>query len=252
VTGRRFTAVLAGTLVSAYACQMPRFQGPQIQSPPSNFIIAPDNQHAQTLFPERSRSFQTTWVHTDLGGTSVINVDEYGGGATLDDAVAAQDRIRATATDPDTVFGGIEAITVDGRRGWGWAERVESAQRGLVQVAYRAIVPYDSVSYTIEFISGEPSLKAAAPDTLRAIVTSFAVGRTRYNLPQIAIAFGVLAVGIGMLRGRAQARRDRLRRISLVTIPKEEPQGDEQEPQDHEEEPQGHGEEPPRDPGGAA
>ncbi len=220
--GRRFATVLAGTLVSAHACQMPRFQGPQIQSPPANFIIVADNEHPQTLFPHRSRGFHTAWVHTDVGGTSVIYVDEYTDAVTLDEVTAAQDRMRAAATDPDTVFGGIEAITVDGRRGWGWAERIESERRGLVQVAYRAIVPYDTVSYAIEFISGEPSLKLASPDTLRTIVASFAIGRTRYNLPLIAIAFGALALAIGLLRGRAQARRDQLRGITLVTIPKEE------------------------------
>jgi hypothetical protein len=142
---------------------MPRFQGPQIQSPPANFIIVADNEHPQTLFPHRSRGFHTAWVHTDVGGTSVIYVDEYTDAVTLDEVTAAQDRMRAAATDPDTVFGGIEAITVDGRRGWGWAERIESERRGLVQVAYRAIVPYDTVSYAIEFISGEPSLS----DTLQ-------------------------------------------------------------------------------------
>ena len=218
---RRFAA-LAATLVALSACDMPRFQGPQIQSPPSNFIIRQDNVQGRRMFPDRESSFHTAWVHTDVGGTSVIHIDGHSGTSTLEDVMAAREGVIAWETDPDAINDPIEAITVDGRSGWGWYQRVQSERRGLVQVTYRAVVPYDTFTYAIEFVSGEPTLKGSAPDTLRAIVSSFAVGRTTLDIPKIAIGAGALLLLVAFLRGRARERNDRLRSINLVKVERKE------------------------------
>lgn len=213
------------------ACQMPRFEGPQVQAPPANFIIVEDNYQRHRMFSDREIGFHTAWVHSDVSGVSVIYVNGHAGTTVLDDVIAAQEAARAAAADPDTHFSGIEVVTIDGRSGWGWSERIQSDRRGLVQVAYRAVVPYDTVSYAIEFVSGEPTLKIAAPDTLRVITASFAVGRTTWNLPLIAIGAGALLLLVGMLREKAKARQSRLRSINLVQVERKEDEDEDEDAQ---------------------
>jgi len=211
---------------------MPRFQGPQIQRPPANFIIQENSYAERRMFPERDVAFHTTWVHTDVSGVSVLYIDGHAGSTTLEDVIAARERAVSAATDPDAIFGEIEVVEADGRKGWGWSQRVQSPSRGLVQVAYSAVIPYDTATWVLEFISGEPTLKSAAPDTLRTIISSFAIGRTRWNLPLIGLGFVGLFALAGFQRSRAKARADRLRSINLVTIKKEKPKDGEGESDD--------------------
>lgn len=207
-------------LVAMSACELPRFEGPQVQSPPSGFFVQDGTSAAHTLLPDQEATFHTAWVHTDVSGVSTIYVDGYRGRATIEDAMKAVDIVRATVTDPDKRFGGIEALTIDGREAWGWSESVESARRGLVEVSYRAVIPYDTITYTVEFISGEPSLKIAAPDTLRAIVGSFAIGKTTWNIPYIAVGIGAFLLLASFWRARGRNRSAQLRTINLVQVKK--------------------------------
>jgi hypothetical protein len=213
-------------LVAVSACQMPRFQGPQVQSPPRGFFIQDGTAAAHTLLPDQEPAFHTAWVHADVSGVSTIYIDGYRGRATIEDAMNAVDILRAAAADPDKRFGGIEVLTIDGRQAWGWSESVESAQRGLVEVSYRAVIPYDTITYTVEFTSGEPSFKIAAPDTLRATVASFAVGKTTWNFPQIAMGIGALLLLSSFWRARGRNRSAQLRTINLVQVKK--PSGEEE------------------------
>ena len=207
-------------LVAVSACQMPRFEGPQIQSPPQGFFIQDGTAAAHTLLPDHQATLHRGWVHTEVSGVSTIFVDGYRGRATVEDAMNAVDIMRTTAKDPDTRFGGIEVLTIDGREAWGWSESVESARRGLVEVSYRAIIPYDTITYTVEFTSGEPSFKIAAPDTLRATVASFAVGKTTWNFPLIAMGIGAILLLGSFWRARRRTRSTHLRTINLVQVKK--------------------------------
>lgn len=219
---RRSYAALATLLIVSAGCEVPRFEGPQIQQPPPGFTLQPESYPQRRTFPDEEVTFHSAWVHTDVSGVSLIYVDEHPVVFDVDDVVAAQEGARAAEMDPDATFGDVEAIRVDGHDAFGWLERIESPRRGLVEVTYRAVVPYDSVSYAIEFTSGEPSLKLAAPDTLRAVISSFGIGRTTYNLPLIVIVFGALLLFVSILRSRSKERADRLRSINLVTIKKDE------------------------------
>lgn len=221
--------VITTALLVTTGCSVPRFEGPEVQSPPAGFFQQPGTSQAYRMFPDREVTFHTAWVHTDMSGVSTIFIDGYQGSSTQDDVLAAVEVIRARAGDPDTRFGGIEALTIDGREAWGWEERVESVERGLVDVAYRAVIPYDTMTYTVEFVSGEPSLKLAAPDTLRAIVGSFAVGRTTWNLPLIAVGIGLLLFAVNFTINRRKARLEQLRSINLVQVKKDEEQDEEEE-----------------------
>lgn len=224
---RRTRFTLAVLVVAILGCDVPRFQGPEIQEPPPGFLRQRDTPATRDLFPEHEPTFHTAWVHTDLGGVSVISIDEYPTAFTLDEIVAAREAAEAGERDPDAIFEDLEAIRIDDRDGWGWYERIESDRRGREEVAYTAVVPYDSVSYAIEFVSGEPSLKRTAPDTLREVIGTFGIGRTTYNIPLIAIALGVMLLLVSILRARSRERADRLRSINLVTIKKDQEEGGE-------------------------
>jgi hypothetical protein len=152
----------------------------------------------------------------------LIYIDGHPGVLDVEDVMAARDGAMAAELDADAVFGEVEALRVDGRNAWGWYERIESPRRGLVEVTYRAVVPYDSVTYAIEFVSGEPSLKRASPDTLREVVSTFAIGRTTYDLPVILVVLGGMVFVVSVLRSRSKEKADRLRSINLVTVQREE------------------------------
>lgn len=214
----RSRCVLGMLLVTVVACDVPRFRGPEIQEPPPGFLRQPNTPATRDLFPEHESTFHTAWVHTDIGGVSVISVDGYATAFTLEDVMAAREAAEAAETDPDAVYEEVEAVRIDGRDGWGWYERIESNRRGREEVTYTAILPYDSASYVVEFVSGEPSLKRAAPDTLRRVVRTFAIGRTTYNIPLIVIVLGGVILLVSVLRTRSRERQDRLRSINLVTI----------------------------------
>lgn len=222
--GRGAFAALAWLLVGVAGlggCKVPNFDGPQIQSPPRGFLLQPDSYLGRRMFPQREVVFHNAWVES-VADFSTIFINGHPGVLTLEDVLAAQDSVRFYTTDPDVAFGGVEPLRIDGRDAWGWAERVESPSRGLESVTYRAVVPYDTITYAIEFYSGEPGLKSAAPDTLRAIVSSFAVGRIEWNLLLIAIMLGLVLLGGKTLWSRAQARAARLQSINLVTFKKED------------------------------
>ena len=85
------------------------------------------------------------------------------------------------------------------------------------------MVPYDTISYAIEFYGNDPGLKRTAPDTLRTIVTSFAVGELKWNWPLILILSGITVLMVGMAKNRTRARSLRLQSITLRQVKKGAP-----------------------------
>ncbi|MBM4184329.1 MAG: hypothetical protein FJ207_08895 [Gemmatimonadetes bacterium] len=201
------------------ACDVPNFEGPQIQDPPQGFLLAPDSYQQRRLFPDRELIFHAAWVES-IDDFSTIYIDGHRGVLGLEDAVAARDSARRYATDPDVRFGEVEPLEVDGRSAWGWFERVETPTRGLVWVAYRAIIPYDTVSYAVEFYSGEPAIKREAPDTLKAIIATFGIGETTYNIPLIAVMIGLALFAASVVQSKRRAQAARMKTINLVKVEK--------------------------------
>ena len=221
-TYRAAIAAVVATGIGA-GCDVPTFEGPQIQEPPQGFLLAPDSYQQRRLFPERELVFHAAWVES-IDDFSTIYIDGHRGVLGLDEVAAAREEARLLAQDPDVRFGEVEPLSVDGRDAWGWSERVESPERGLVWVAYRAVVPYDSVSYAIEFYSGEPAIKREAPDTLKAINSTFAIGRTTYNWPLIALLIGLGLFGVGFMQSKRREKAARLKSINLVKVEKKKPE----------------------------
>ncbi|MEQ1854988.1 MAG: hypothetical protein ABL963_00880 [Longimicrobiales bacterium] len=211
-----------GTLGVLAGCEVPNFEGPQIQEPPQGFLLAPDSYQQRRLFPELEITFHAAWVES-IDDFSTIYIDGHPGALGFEDVVNAREQVRLLAMDPDIRFGEVEPLLVDGRDAWGWSERVESPTRGLESVAFRAVVPYDTISYAIEFYTGDPSIKRVAPDTLKAIISTFAVGRTTYNWPLIAVLAGLVLFGVSVLQSKRRERATRMKSINLVKVPKKKP-----------------------------
>jgi hypothetical protein len=216
----RVGALTAVLLLAPSACDTPDFPGPQIQSPPPAFFLQNEAYQQRRMFPEHEIVYHDAWVETSDGRFSAIYINGHLGVLTEDDVYEAQEAAQRAAQTPIT-FDPIERLTIDGREAWGWAERLETLERGTTWVAFRAIVPYDTLTYAIEMHRGETGLKSR-PDSLRVIVSSFAAGKTTWNIPLIAIIAGSLPALINLMRNRAAKRALRLQSISLKQTPKEE------------------------------
>jgi hypothetical protein len=207
--------------VALAACDVPTFEGPQLQTPPQGFLMVEGSYPIRQLVSGYTPVFRAAWVESSVDASSIF-IDGYPQVLGYQDALAARDSSRLYALDPRTSFGEVEPIRVDGRDGWGWHERLEIPSRGLIWVAYRALVPYDSVTYAIEFSSGNPTFKRNAPDTLKAVIATFGIGRTTDNVPLIALIAGGMLFALALWRSKAQARAERLRSITLAKVPKKQ------------------------------
>ena len=77
-------------------------------------------------------------------------------------------------------YGDLEEGRVDGQTAWAWMEVWRD--NGLHEVAYRSVIPYDSVTYVVDFVTD--ALKfMSRPDSMRAIVSTFAIGADRVERP---------------------------------------------------------------------
>jgi len=209
--------LLAGGLAG---CDVPAFEGPQVQSPPPGFTLNDETALEETLFPDRPLIYHDAWVQTGWGNFSGIYINGHPGVADREDVVAAQERIRrsrSTSGDWTHDFGAVEDVTVDGREAFGWSEMLHSPAEGIESVSYRMVVPYDTVTFTVEFISGDPSFKSR-PDSLETVVASFAVGRVRPNLPLLLLGVGVLILLVARARTRTQEKAQRMAGTKLPRI----------------------------------
>ena len=214
------------TLSVLAGCSPPRYQGPQIQDPPPGFFLKPEATKDRELFPGREVIHRDAWVNAQWGEISTIHITGYPGPLMRADVRDALDRAKAAVTEPVT-FGDLEEVRIDGRTAWGWDERLQTPETGLEWVAYRVVVPYDTISYAVELYSGDPTFKGV-PDTLAAIASTFAVGVTRWNIPLLVVIGVLLVVLFSAARSRSRAQRERMRNIHFVEIPKKEGEGEEE------------------------
>ena len=68
-------------------------------------------------------------------------------------------RARAMENPPahPMAYGDIETVSIDGRTGWAWMEVWR--ENGLHEVRYHVAVPYDTITYTVDFTTGDPKFK---------------------------------------------------------------------------------------------
>lgn len=215
-------AALAAAFTAA-GCDVPAFHGPQIQSPPPAFTRNPEAADTRVMFPELPVVHKDAWVEASWGNFSGIFIHGHPGVLGPDEVDAARtDAMAARAGQRDTVeFGELELLRVDGRAAWGWGETWRMPDGGIRYVAFRVAVPYDTITYAIEFVSGEPGFKIR-PDSLRTIVASFAIGATTWNVPLIVALVGLVLLAGYRVHVTRQQRAARHRSVPLVRIPRKE------------------------------
>jgi len=221
----RIRVALVASVVLATACQVPRFEGPQIQEPPPAFSMKRDVTQERRMFPARAVVFHEAWVEASWGNFSGIYINGHPGNLGRGEVEAAQRQAILETQGQRVEIGPLESLDVDGRTAWGWGETWRLENGGLQYVVFRAAVPYDTVTYAVDFLTGDPGLKLR-PDSLRTVVASFAVGRIRWNVPLLLIAAGVLLFLLNLGRRRANERAARARHVPLVKIrPKQTDEG---------------------------
>jgi len=216
---RAFVGALA---LSLAACDVPRFPGPQIQEPPPAFTMNPQLRQDRPMFPDVAATHHDAWVEASGGNFSGIYITGHPGPLGRADVERAREAAMRAAAGERATFGEVETLTVDGRTAHGWGEEWRLANGGLQYVVFRAAVPYDTVTYAIDFITGDPGLKIR-PDSLRTVVASFAVGEVRANVPLLLVSAGLtLLILRRFLAGRREAAA-RARTIPLAKLPPRPP-----------------------------
>ena len=177
----RLLLLLLSIIVTG-GCEVPNFEGPQLQAPPEGFRRKPDISQDRRMFPDRTSIHFDAWFLDNWGEFTGIYINGHEGTTTLEEVAEA--RLWAMANPPDhpMAYGDIEVVEVDGRTGWAWMEMWRD--NGLHEVRYHAAIPYDTITFTVvDMWTGDPTFKMR-PDSIRAIVASFAVGRTKWSARQ--------------------------------------------------------------------
>jgi len=215
-------ALTALAAVALSGCKIPNFQGPQVQNPPPAFSLNKEATEDRRMFPGRAVIYHDAWVEASWGNFSGIYIDGHPGVLGATEVDQARTVAMQASAGQRVEFGELESLEVDGRTAWGWGETWRLENGGLQYVIFRAAIPYDTITYAVSFLTGDPGLKIR-PDSLRTIVASFAVGKTTWNVPLLAVVAGVLLLVGNTARSRSRARAARHRHVPLVTIPKKEP-----------------------------
>jgi len=189
-------ALLAAASVTG--CTSPRFEGPQVQDPPVNFIFDANASQGRNVFPDRRQLAQAAWFHAmgDRDHSSVF-ITTYSNPSSRADVQAARDA-QEQKYGNSIRYSDLEPLWIDEHAAWGWSE-TQVFEGGVVSLEYKAVVSYDSVSYAVEYFSNEPEYMNLAQQ--RDVVMTFAVGKRELNVTAIMILGAVaLATVLAWLR----------------------------------------------------
>lgn len=173
------------------ACAKPQMEDLHIPGGLTGFLFDANATKARNVFPEREQLRQYGWMTFGEDVNSLM-VTKYAGAATAEEIEAARDA-QAARYGRDTMrYGDVEAITVDGRLGWGWLE-TQIYKGELASLEYKAVIPFDDVTYAVEFHAGKPDYQDEAK--LKAVIRQFQLGRTEFPAAQVAASGLILVFG---------------------------------------------------------
>ena len=180
-------------LATVVGCDAPRYLGPQIQGDVPGFLNSGNVSHGRVMFPDRPVVHFDAWVRTDVGSFDGIYITGHAGTTSQAEIEEARERAMALPTDRKLRYGELEVGEIDERTAMAWMEVWED--NGLHEVTFRTVIPYDTITYVVEFLAGNPIFKSN-PEDMREIVATFAIGETEWNMPIIAlvIAFSLLVL----------------------------------------------------------
>ena len=200
----QWSALWLCCLVWGAGCSRPRFEGPQVQEPPHNFLFDANADKGRNVYPEREELRQVAWMRGfGDGGHSSLFITTYAGRSTEADVQAARDA-QEERYGRSIRYSGLESLEIDGRPAWGWLEK-QVARGDTVSVEYKAVVSYDSVSHAIEFFSSEPEWMDGWKQ--RQVIVTFAIGKTRPNYVLIVLLTAFVIVSLWLIRKWGAERR---------------------------------------------
>jgi hypothetical protein len=165
--------LLAVMVTCVPACSRPMREGPNLAGVPAGFHYDENMSSGRPVLPKRVQVGQSGWMSLDEPSCS-ITFTEYSGTTTdaeLRAAVAeAAQRYRSEDFTP------VEPIRIDGREAWGWIE-TQTYGGQLASVEYTAVIPYDNVTWAVEYYASNPKLRD--PRLQKDLVSSFHYQRSR-------------------------------------------------------------------------
>lgn len=229
--------VLAPVLVGTSGCSAPAVEGTQIQGAPEGFFFDANAQRSRLVLPERDVLGQGAWwgdIRSEEPQSDLF-VTRHGGVATVEEVLAAQNRQATRYGSPTSIdYGDVTSVVIGGRPAWAWMETRYDEHGEVRSLEYTAVIPFDSVSYALQFSTSAPHRLHA--DSLVRVVHSFGTGEITIHWNAI---LGSLLVGGGLLLflvGRTRRpRHDTAYRLASVAKPEEDgvqsPQIPSQDPQ---------------------
>ena len=175
-----------------------------IPNPPSGFGYDPNAYAARVVFPDRTKVSQRAYA-TLTEPYNSIYITEFEGTSTKEDAERARAALAERYDYSD--YGPLETLTIDGRESWGWLE--SSYYEGkLSSLEFKAVVPYENVTYTVEFDTNEPDEMNA--DYLREVVSTFIIKKnSALSAGTIVLVLVMAAIGWWGWKFLERAKYDR-------------------------------------------
>jgi len=196
---RQVAALLSLTMVGAAACVAPSVPGYQLQDVPEGFLFTANANTGVTVFPARDFLSRGVWLGDieTFEPQSEIYVTRYAGTVTIEEAEAARDLQASRYGTPSSIdYGQVATVTIDGRPALAWMETRYDEHDAVRSLVYKAVIPYDTVSYAVEFNTS--AALRLHPDSLIRVVHSWGRGETKVLWGAILKAAAILA-GLGVL-----------------------------------------------------
>ena len=195
----RWQAVAFVMLVASTApgCSAPALEGYQVQAIPDGFIFDANVSKGRKIFPDRTVLSEGSWwgdVRSEEPQSDIF-VTRYAGNATFLESEGTRNVQADRYGNPATIdYGQVARVAIDGRAAFVWMETRYDLNGNVRSLDYKAVIPYDTVTYAVEFSTSAPH--RLHPDSLTSVVHSWGVAETVIYWNAI---FGLCAVLAGIL-----------------------------------------------------
>jgi len=197
---RQVALTMALTVVGAAACLAPTVPGYQVLGVPDGFLFTANANTGVNLFPDRDILSRGVWLGDieTFEPQSEIYVTRYSGRVTIEEAEAARNLQASRYGNPSSIdYGRVATVTIDGRSAFTWLETRYDENNSVRSLDYTAVIPYDTVSYSVEFSTS--ATHRLYPDSLTRVVHSWGRGKTEVLWGAILAAAVVLAALAALL-----------------------------------------------------
>jgi len=196
---RQAAPALALALLGVAACLRPSVPGYQVRGVPEGFLFNANANTGVNILPDRDILSRGVWMGDleTFEPQSQIYVTRYAGTATIEEARTARDVQAGRYGNPASIeYAEVETVTIDERPAFTWMEIRYDEHEAIRSLEYKAVIPYDTVSYSVEFNTSAPH--RLHPDSLTRVVHSWGRGETEVLWGTIFVA-GAVLVGLAAL-----------------------------------------------------